>query len=120
MWEGRLKEMGCPIPDLLEVLRHQIISLMEQAVPYWGPIIKKRESNMLERVLKTALHIIYQADYVSFSNALNLAHMKSLAQRRKDIIFKFSKSCEKSEKYSDWLSKLENNTFRNTRTRQAR
>ena len=99
----RLKELGCCISDLLDVMRHQIISITEQAVPHWGPMITKKESNMIERVLKTALHIIFQSEYTSFSSVLKLANMKSLSQRRRDIIFKFSKNIEKSEKYSEWL-----------------
>ena len=58
---------------------------------YWGPMITKVESNMLERCLKTGLHIIYQDKYLSFSKALRLAGMKSLKARRVDLITSFSK-----------------------------
>ena len=40
--------------------------------------ILRRLSNMLERVLKTALHIIYQDQYQSFKNALKFANISSL------------------------------------------
>ena len=73
---------------------------------------------MLERILKTGLHIIYQKDYISFSNALRLSNRKSLAQRRRDIIVKFSEQAEQSEKYSSWFCKNENQT--NTRRRKAK
>ena len=66
----RLKELSCSNSDLLDVMRHQIISITEQAVPHCGPMITKRESNLIERVLKTALHIIFQSDYTSFCSAL--------------------------------------------------
>ena len=63
---------------LINVLKQQVISIFEGSVAFWGPMITKNESNMLERCLKTGLHIIYQDQYVKFSNALKLANMKSL------------------------------------------
>ena len=103
----RLKELRCPIPELLDILRQQILSIAEQAVPHWGPMITKKESQMIERILKTGLHVIFQSEYKSFQNALKLAHMKSLASRRKDLIFKFSQKIEKSENFNQWLKKSE-------------
>ena len=35
----RLKSLGCPIPELLDVLRQQIISICEGSIAYWGPMI---------------------------------------------------------------------------------
>lgn len=103
----RLKELGCPIPELLDVLRQQILSLVELAVPYWGPMITKVESDMIERILKTGLHIILQERYISFHHALNTTNMKSLSDRRKDIIFKFSKNAHKSDTFCSWFAKSE-------------
>ena len=74
----RLKALGCPIPELLDVLKQQILSICEGNVAYWGPMITKEESNMLERCLKTGLHIIYQDRYISFKQVLLLANMNSL------------------------------------------
>ena len=68
----RLKELGCDMTDLLDVLRQQVVSVLEQAVPYWGPLITRKESNMIERVLKTGLQIILQEKYKSFKNALHV------------------------------------------------
>ena len=62
----RLKELGCCHSDLLDVLSHQIISIAEKAVPHWGPMIMKKEHDMLQRILKTSLHIIYLSEYISF------------------------------------------------------
>ena len=58
----RLKSLGCQNVELLEVLQQQIISICEVGVPFWGPMITATESNMLERCLKTGLHIILQDD----------------------------------------------------------
>ena len=87
----RLKALGCPIPELLDVLRQQILSICEGNVAYWGPMITKEESNMLERCFKTGLHIIYQEKYITFSQVLKLANMQSLKTRRVALITSFSK-----------------------------
>ena len=56
----RLKFLGCPVEELLVVLKQQIITICEVGVVWWGPMIQIYESNALERVLKSGLHIIYQ------------------------------------------------------------
>ena len=61
----RLKNLGYPNKELLTVLREQIVSTCEVGVAWWGPMLTKQESNMLERVLKTGLHIMFQKKYVS-------------------------------------------------------
>ena len=72
-----LKALGCPIPELLIVLRDQIVSICEVGLAWWGSTITKHESNMLEIVLKTGLHIIFQEKYQDFKNALKLGNMLS-------------------------------------------
>ena len=87
MWiVRRLKELGCSHQDLLDVLRQQVLSVAEQAVPHWGPMITQKESQMLERILKTGLQIIYQSQYRTFRHGLKLSGMKSLATRRRELI----------------------------------
>ena len=51
----RLKNLGGSTGDLLDVLRQQVLSVLELAVPYWAPLITKHESHMIERCLKTGL-----------------------------------------------------------------
>jgi hypothetical protein len=103
----RLKTLGCPIPELLDVLRQQILSICEGNVAYWGPMITKEESNMLERVLKTGLHIIYQERYITFPQILKLANMLSLKTRRVALITSFSKKAFRHEKFKGWFSEGE-------------
>lgn len=115
MWVlRRLKSLGCPNPELIDVLKQQVLSICEGSVAFWGPMITKNESNMLERVLKTGLHIIYQDQYLSYSNALRLANIKSLKIRRLEAISNFSKKALFSDKYKYWFSK---NTETISRTR---
>ena len=99
----RLKSLGCPISELLNVLREQIVSICEVGVPWWGPMITKHESNMLERVLKTGLHIIFQEKYQNFKHALQLGNCLSLKERRIIQITKFSKKSYKNSRFKTWF-----------------
>ena len=99
----RLKSLGCPISELLIVLREQIVSICEVGVAWWGPMITKHESNMLERILKTGLHIIFQEKYLNFKNSLKLGNLQSLKQRRAVQITKFSKKSYKNPRFKTWF-----------------
>ena len=103
----RLKSLGCPIPELLHVLREQIISICEVGVAWWGPMITKQESNMLERVLKTGLHIIYQENYLNFKNTLKLGNLLSLREGGVVQIKKFSKKSDKNPRFKTWFCETE-------------
>jgi hypothetical protein len=108
MWVlRRLKALGCPTAELVDVLKQQIVSVCEVASPYWGPMISKAESNSIERCLKTGLHIIFQSEYKSFEHALTLAGMKSLKARRLIQITKFSKQAIKSTRFNSWFCQSE-------------
>ena len=69
----------------------------------------------MERIFKTALHIIYQEEYISFDRSRKRTKLKTLAERRKDVIFKFSKSEEKLVNFKDWFSE-QDPPARKTRT----
>ena len=115
----RLSSMGCPQKELIEVLKQQIVSVCEVGVPFWAPMITQSESNMLERCLKTGLHIILQDKYLSFGNALNIAKMQSLKNRRIIQMTKFAKQALKSEKHSTWFEQSAPQTAMLTRNRQV-
>ena len=79
------------------------MSICDGNVAYWGPMITREESNMLERCLKTALHIIYQERYISFNQVLKLANIRSFKYRRTVLITKFSKRALRHDKFKDWF-----------------
>ena len=104
MWVlRRLKSLGCPIEELLVVLKQQIITICEVGAVWWGPMISISESNCLERVLKAGLHIIYQSQYKSFNQILKLSKLSSLRDRRVLLISRASKKAYKSEKFNTWF-----------------
>ena len=116
----RLKSLGCPTAELLIVLREQIVSICEVGVAWWGPMITKHESNMLERVLKTGLHIIFQDKYMNFKNALKLGNLRSLRERRVVQITKFCKKSYKNPRFKTWFCEESQQTpAREQRNRRA-
>ena len=68
----------------------------------------------LERLQKTALHIILGDRYTSYTAALKLSGLDKLSDRRKKICLKFAKKAEKHSKFSNWLKPSE----RRVNTRQ--
>ena len=103
----RLKSLGCPTSELIDVVKQQIVSICEVGLGWWAPMISKHESNMLERVLKTSLHIVFQNEYISFKNALSRAQIQSLSERRVIQISRFSKKSYKNERFKSWFCAAE-------------
>ena len=95
----RLKALGCERSELINILKQQIISICEQSIAWWAPMITKVESSMLESVLKCGLHIILDKEYLSFGNALKVASLKSLCHRRKELFFNFSEKTLKNPRF---------------------
>ena len=114
----RLNSLGCPRDEMVVVLKQHILSMAEQAVPFWGPSITKAESHMIEGILKTGLLIIIKDDYKSFKQALSKTGLKSLSSRRKDIIFKFAKTAVKSDRFSEWFIKTDRNPARRQKQKE--
>ena len=81
----RLIALGASVPDLLKVLRCQVLSVLQFAVPAWTTMISQAESRIIESVQKTGLYLIYGAKYRSYSWALKESAMKSQVEQRNSI-----------------------------------
>ena len=68
--------------DAIHIYIIYIRSVLEQSCVVWGTSITETESQELERVQKCALRIIYQAEYISYENALMLSGLPDLSKRR--------------------------------------
>ena len=73
---------------------------------------------MLERCQKTGLHIIFQENYGSYATALKKAKMKTLRQRRIELITKFSKEAFKNERFKGWFVEEKSEHEKITRTQK--
>ena len=101
----RLANLTSNKQELQDTYCKQIRPLVELAVPYWGTRITKHEGNLLERVQKTALHIIYGDKYTSYKEVLKLCNLKTLADRRESLITKFALKTFHNPKFNSWFSK---------------
>ena len=99
----RLKILGASESELLDVYDKQIRSVLELAVPAWQPGISKQESHQIERVQRTAFHIVLGENYVSYENALILLKKEMLSDRRIKLCVKFAKKALKNPKFTNWF-----------------
>ena len=112
----RLKTMGATAEDMKDVFIKQVRSILELAVPAWHAAITQSERKDIERVQKTALHIILGGDYTSYSSALEVMGLVPLETRRTALCLKFAKKAEKNTKFQNWF--VPSQTKPNTRQKK--
>jgi hypothetical protein len=121
MWiVRRLKALGASTEDLLKVLRAQVLSVLQFAIPVWSTLISTSEAAQIESVLKTGLYLIYGPRYKSFKWGLKEAGMLDMKSQRNKILKKFIYNCLRSDKFSTWFSRTENKTGPQTRSKISR
>ena len=99
----RLKNMGAKNCDLVDVYLKQIRCILELAVPAWQGGLSQAEKIDLERIQKTACHIILGQQYQSYNNALQLLQLETLEHRRNSLSLKFALKAEKHDKFKFWF-----------------
>ena len=96
----RLKGMGASVEDLKDVYLKQVRSVMEFAVPAWNGALTQADEKDLERVQKTALHIMLGGDYKDYGTALDIVGLESLEARMGKTLFKVCKKiCQAPQAY---------------------
>ena len=106
----------------------QVRCILELAVPVWHSSLTSEENLLIERVQKSALRIIYGQNYVDYRNALNIASLVTLEERRVSLCKKFAMKCVKHPKHSKWFVKakytrparVKRNKFLPVRSRTAK
>ena len=114
----KIKKPGFKTDALLEVYTKQIRCTLELDVPVWNYSLTSKESNLIERVQRCALHIILGQDYLSYQEALSKLNLQSLRARRSNLCLKFALKAEKSSKFQTWFKP--NSKHGITRTKQAK
>ena len=99
----RLKNLGAQQIDLVDVFIKQIRSVLELAAPAWQGGLTQVEKQDIERIQKSACHIILGHEYVSYRSALNLLELESLESRRIKLSLKFGLKSEKHHKFKNWF-----------------
>ena len=72
----RLVNLGCPKDDLIMVYTRQVRTVCEFAAPFWGTMITQEEARRIERIQRTALHVILGESFTSYKDALLVCGIK--------------------------------------------
>ena len=75
-------------------------------MPYWGPMITVEESRRLERIQRTALHVILGERFLTYSNALGITGLERLDIRRQSLLKKFAMKTMSSPKFAHWFESV--------------
>ena len=108
--------MGANEPDLVAVYIKQIRCVLELAVPAWQGGLQAEKTD-LERIKKTACHIILGQSYDLYTAAMDILQLETLEFRRNLISsLKFSLKAEKHQNLRFWFKPSEKkvNTRQNT------
>ena len=104
MWiVRRLKNLGAPTHQLLDVLNKQVLSVLFLGAPAWYGQLTIAEKTHLNRVLRCGLHIIYGDTYRSFSQALSRAGILSVTDQLKNMTVRFAHKSAKHDKFRKWF-----------------
>ena len=96
----KLFEFNVPTKDLVTIYILFIRSILEQSCVVWSSSITIEEKEDLERVQKVSLRMILKNRYKDYDNALNLAGLEKLSQRRVQLCLNFARKCVKNPKTS--------------------
>ena len=99
--------MGANTQDLVDVYMKQIRCVLELAVPAWQGGLSQEEKTDLERIKKTACHIILGQSYDSYTAAMDSLQLKTLEFRRNFISLKSSLKAKKHLIFIFWFKPSE-------------
>ena len=99
----RLKSLGACMQDILDLYEEHVRCILEYAAPVWHSSLKGEDRLKLERVQKSALHIILGERYQSYTSALKMTGTKTLFERRRLLCLKFARKSLKSNKFKTWF-----------------
>ena len=105
----KLTEFEVPKSDMINIYILFIRSVIEQSSDVWSSSLTIEEKEGLERVQKIALRIIYQNNYKTYNNALELSKLPKIETRFQDLLLRFAIKCIKNDKTKDILPEVEQN-----------
>ena len=89
----KLKYVGVPSEDLVDIYVLMIRSLTEYCSVVWHSRLTVEQTNKLERIQKICLKVILGDSYTRYSEALDMCSLVSLHQRREDRCLSFARKC---------------------------
>ena len=103
----RLNEFNVDRRDMIKIYILFIRVVIEQSSVVWSSSLTQQDMDSLERTQKVALRIIFQDEYISYQNALNLSGLLSVSDRYKTLLYKFAVKCVRNPKTEDIIQKNE-------------
>ena len=91
----KLKYVGTPVEDLVELYCMFIRSLTEYCSTAFHSSLSQMLSNKLENIQKTCLRVILDVMFVSYDAALEMCGLKTLHERREHRSLQFALKCIK-------------------------
>ena len=86
----KLKYVGVPIEDLLDIYILFIRSVTEYCAVVFHSSLTLQQSEKIEKIQKTSLKVILGDMYVSYSAALEMCGLETLSDRRQERCLSFS------------------------------
>ena len=78
----KLKYVGVPIPDLINIFSLFVRSLLEYCNVSWHSTLTHEQSDDIERVQRTALKVILGNEYIDYQSSLKKCGLDTLYSRR--------------------------------------
>ena len=104
----KLKYGGADIEELIHMFKQFVRGSLEYCSVAWGSSLTAQQSYSLERCQATALKLILQESYVSYSAALEMAGLQTLEARRLNRYLDFSLKSIKHSQNNRFLPKNPN------------
>ena len=111
----KLKYVGVPTSDLIDVFTLFIRSLLEYCCVSWHSALTKEQSDDIERVQRTALKVILGTEYTDYESSLKKCGLVTLHSRREKRCLTFGLRSLKHPKLKSMFPlnhPLQSNTIR--------
>ena len=99
----RLIKLGATVEEMLDVYQKQVRSVLEMAVPVWQAGLTQVEVKQIERVQRTAFHIIIGEQYEDYDQACKELEYDKLGDRRYKLCKNFANKAVKHPEFQSWF-----------------
>ena len=86
------------LSDLKQIYTMFVRSRVETSVAVWHSGLTKSNKEMIERIQRQSMKVIFRKQYSSYENAVKMAKMDTLDVRREKLCLQFAKNCLKIDK----------------------
>ena len=107
LWKLRhLKRVGITARDLVKIYSTALRPIIEYAAQVYASMLTAAQEEIIERMQRTALKIIYGPGY-SYRETILESGLEKLSERRETLARKFAISTYENQRYAHWFPKNE-------------